>query len=283
LRSALKESAGAAEPYQSPAGLLRSARPAPAFWLWPNLLSLDAPLVAVLWQLLFARCFRIPAGPAASVLLVVSVWLIYSADRMLDAWRGAAATPRHEFYRRHWRAVLPVWGGVFGLAACLSWLALSPALLDRGLWLLAGVALYFTAVHAAPKRIASWWKEAVVGVFFALGATAAAWSDLRNTADLLAVLLFSCLCWINCAAIEQWEGAPRKFRIGIAAACVGFAAILFLPGRRPVLCVAELASALAFVALDSRAFRMRPDLLRVLADAALLSPIFLLPLAGMRS
>jgi hypothetical protein len=35
--------------------------------------------------------------------------------------------------------------------------------------------------------------------------------------------------------------------------------------------------------LDSRAFRMPPDLLRVLADAALLSPIFLLPVAGMRS
>jgi hypothetical protein len=61
------------------------------------------------------------------------------------------------------------------------------------------------------------------------------------------------------------------------------AAVLFLHQRRPVLCGAELASALAFVLLDSRAFRMPPDLLRVLADAALLSPIFLLPVAGMRS
>jgi hypothetical protein len=122
-----------------------------------------------------------------------------------------------------------------------------------------------------------------VAIFFALGASTAAWSDIRNSADLLAVLLFSCLCWINCAAIEQWEGGPCRFRIGIAAACVGLAAVLFLHQRRPVLCGAELASALAFVLLDSRAFRMPPDLLRVLADAALLSPIFLLPVAGTRS
>jgi hypothetical protein len=265
------------------AGSLRRAGSGTAFWLWPNLLSLDAPLVAVLWQLLFARCFRVSAGPAAAALLVASVWLIYSADRMLDAWRGAAERPRHEFYRRHWRTVLPVWGGVFGMAACLSWFSLPPGLFDRGLWLLAGVALYFTVVHVAPKRNASGWKEAVVAIFFALGASAAAWSDIRNAADLLAVLLFSCLCWINCAAIEQWEGGPRRFRIGIAAACVALTAVLFLPQRRPVLCGAELASALAFVLLDLRAFRMPPDLLRVLADAALLSPIFLLPIAAMRS
>jgi len=236
--------------------------------------------VALLWQLLFARCFRVPTGPAASLLLVLSVWLIYSADRMLDAWRGAAPAPRHEFYRRHWRAVLPVWGGLLGLAACLSWFLLPPQLLDRGLWLLAGVALYFIAVHSAPIPSAGSWKEPVVGVFFALGATLAAWSGLRGAADLLSVLLFSCLCWINCAAIEQWEGSPRKFRVGFAAACVGLAAVLLLPLRRPLLCGAELASALAFVFLDSRAFRIRPDLLRVLADAALLSPLFLLPLAA---
>ena len=79
------------------------------------------------------------------------------------------------------------------------------------------------------------------------------------------------------------EGDRDELRIGIAAACVALAAVLFLPQRRPVLCGAELASALAFVLLDLRAFRMPPDLLHVLADAALLSPIFLLPIEAMRS
>jgi len=68
--------------------------------LWPNLLSLDAPLVAALWQILFVRCFRAPEDPLPAALLVSAVWLIYSADRMLDAWRGTGGRPRHEFYRR---------------------------------------------------------------------------------------------------------------------------------------------------------------------------------------
>ncbi len=62
---------------------------APArFWLWPNLLSLDAPVVAVLWQILFARCFQVPVDALAALLLLLTVWLIYAADRTLDAWRG---------------------------------------------------------------------------------------------------------------------------------------------------------------------------------------------------
>ena len=85
----------------------------PRIWLWPNLLSLDAPLVALLWQILFIRCFH-AANPASSsiltsALLVSVVWLIYAADRALDAWRGSGLRPRHEFYRRHWRALLPIW------------------------------------------------------------------------------------------------------------------------------------------------------------------------------
>ena len=62
-------------------------------WLWPNLLSLDAPIVALLWQILFARCFHARVETLPSVLLVLAVWLIYAADRTLDSWTriGAAA------------------------------------------------------------------------------------------------------------------------------------------------------------------------------------------------
>ena len=77
-------------------------------WLWPNLLSLDAPIVALLWQLLFIRCFHGSLGVLPAVLLAIAVWLIYVADRMLDAWRGLTKQPRHEFYRR------------FGVRCCRS-------------------------------------------------------------------------------------------------------------------------------------------------------------------
>ena len=256
-------------------------------WLWPNLLSLDAPLVALLWQTLFIRCFRVPRDGAnqalPSILLVSAVWLIYTADRALDAWRGACSRPRHEFYRRHWRGVLPVWALVLATTAWLAWTQLPNPVFQRGAWLACAVAVYFAAVHGLRHR---WPKEAAVAVIFALGASLAAWTRLETRADALTVILFSCLCWLNCTGIEQWEnpaaGAPHRFPVGLLAGCVGLAAILILFHDRPVLASAEAASAAALFLLDRGRLNLSSDAVRVLADAALLSPILFLPLAGMR-
>ena len=109
------------------------ARPT-RFWLWPNLLSLDAPVVAVLWQILFARCFQAPIDAPAALLLLLTVWLIYTADRTLDAWNGACHSPRHEFYRRRWRGLLPAWLAVFGLACWLAAEHLAPRGMARLLY-----------------------------------------------------------------------------------------------------------------------------------------------------
>jgi hypothetical protein len=252
-------------------------------WQWPNLLSLDAPVVAVLWQVLFIRCFHASGSVLPAALLVSAVWLIYAADRALDAWRGAGSRPRHEFYRRYWRVVLPVWVGVLAAAAWLAWSLLSPFLLERGLFLLGAVVLYFVAVHFSPVWMRERWpKEAAVAVLFALGASLAAWTRVQTVFDVLTVLLFSLLCWINCVAIEQTESGFGRWPVGALAAGVGLAAIVFLLQDRPILGSAEAASAIAFVVLDRSRPRLSPDALRVLADAALLSPIFFLPLAGAR-
>lgn len=248
-------------------------------WLWPNLLSLDAPLVALLWQILFMRCFHAHGQALPSVLLVFVVWLIYAADRALDAWRGSGLRPRHEFYRRHWRALLPVWIVVLAATAWLAWTSLPRELFERGAWLWAVVVVYFGVVHWARLH---WPKEAAVAVIFGLGASLAAWTRVETSYDVFTVILFACLCWINCAAITEWEGGSGRWPIGILAACVGLAAIVVLHRERPILAGAEAASAVAFVLLDRGRLKLSADALRVLADVALLSPVFFLPLAGSR-
>ena len=72
--------------------------------LWLTVLSLDAPAVAVLWQLLFARSFHARLGASVTILLALVVWLIYVADRVLDALKAPAeyladfaAVPGFEF------------------------------------------------------------------------------------------------------------------------------------------------------------------------------------------
>ncbi len=253
-----------------------AARP----WLWPNLLSIDAPVVALLWQLLFARCFHADVNVMAAVLLVLAVWLIYTADRLLDARRSPWSTrlPRHEFYRRHSSVVTPVWVAVLGVAAWLACTRISAKMFDRGAVLAAAVGFYFVVVHQLHWK---WPKELAVGILFALGASLAAWGKVRSAADAAAIALFSCLCWINCVAIEKWERrSVTEWPVGAAALFVAVAAAMLLSAHRPILSGAEAVSALAFVALDRGCEHFSRDALRVLADVALLSPLVFLPLAS---
>ena len=244
-------------------------------WLWPNLLSLDAPIVAVLWQALFLRCFHATFDRLVAGLLMLSVWLIYAADRWLDVWKRPAANgdrsptsnqtlladhqrdreaailqepARHRFYRRHWRRMLPVWIAAFAMATWLAWTRLPPILFERGIALLAAIGVYFAFVHFAPWR---WWpKEFAVAILFAMGTSLAAWGHVRSPVDVATIVLFCALCWINCAAIERWEQPDRweltgqgEWPVRLAAIAVGLVALIFLYRQRPILSGAETASA----------------------------------------
>jgi hypothetical protein len=262
----------------------------PKVWLWPNLLSLDAPLVAVLWQVLFVRCFHGVLDAVTSILLVTSVWLIYAADRALDAWRGERSSPRHRFYQQHWRVLLPVWTAVLAASAWLALRELPAVLLRRGCVLMIVVVVYFAIVHGLARRApVVWSKEASVGLVFALGASLAAWTNVRTIADGAAIALFFVLCWINCAAIQKWESGDfsraygrrihlRRSAVSWGAVGVAVVAGVLLWMDHPILGGAEMVSACAFVWLDRVRRRLSPDALRVLADVALLSPMVFLPL-----
>ncbi len=246
-------------------------------WLWPNLLSLDAPIVAVLWQILFARCFQVPVDALAALLLLLTVWLIYAADRTLDAWKGDGRAPRHEFYRRRWKALFPLWIAVLGLTGWLAAAHLSTGLFLRGVVLLAAVGLYFALLHRGFLRGQ---KEAAVGVLFALGASLQAWSKVKSPADVATILLFSGLCWMNCIAIQRWEGEGLEWSPSAAAIVLACAAGVLLWAHRPILGGAELASAAAFLLLGRVHRRLSADAVRVLADVTLLSPLLFLPLVA---
>ena len=89
------------------------------WWLWPNVLSLDAPAVAVVWQLLFARALRVNLLPVTVALLASGAWCTYVLDRLLDAHApGAASQPgwRHAFYFRHQR----IFWALVTLVGCVS-------------------------------------------------------------------------------------------------------------------------------------------------------------------
>ena len=267
-------------------------------WLWWNILSLDAPAVALAWALLFARVGKVHVPAATIGVLVLAVWLIYLADRLLD---GLTTTDknilreRHRFCARHRVGVCAA--AAFG-AALSSWLAyrgLNAADVKAGLLLVGLVAAYMLCVHLGGPVVSRIFpKEAAVAVLFAAGTALPVWSQSKaiSWSGLALWALFAVICTLNCVAIESWEnqvlerGSARpshaisqitrrvSSRVGTFAAlvvAVSLPVFFSFPTEHPA--IAALAGVAVLILLLNR-FRKRlsGNALRVLADAALLAP-----------
>jgi hypothetical protein len=261
--------------------------------LW-HLLSLDAPTVAALWVWLIARSCHITLPLASPFAMALAVWILYAADRLLDAARPGAAADleaRHLFHHRHRRAFL---AGIVLAAAVLGVLL---HLLDAAavrLYLVEGalLVLWFVVLHATPSghRLP---KEIVVGLFFSAAVfipTVAREPALRATL-LPAAILFAALCSLNCLFIYAWEHeglaassahATTRFALArlpaLAIAVIAATALaLFEPAAaKPTAAACALAAALLLVLHRNRR-RLCRNHLRAAADLALLTPVLLLP------
>ena len=260
-------------------------------WLWANLLSIDAPIVAVLWQQLFIRTLHVPATKASAITLAATVWLIYASDRMLDAIKVTGHSARHRFYRQHWRTVIPALLAALLLSAWSAFTGIRKPVLHNGIAMLVIVILYFAAVHIAPQFTQRWWpKELVVAIIFSAGSCIQVWTFAPHPAWVwtMPLVLFGILCWVNCAAIAYWEAGvshPSTQWIGthlslasaaIAAIAILLAGLNYFPPIRP-LYLSEGVSAIGFLLLARLSSNISHDGLRVAADAVLCSPLLFLP------
>jgi hypothetical protein len=250
--------------------------PRVAIWLLPHALGLDAPLVALAWQALLAVHTHVPVRFAARAVLALTVWLIYVADRLLDV-DGEGSAPQtapHRFVRRRHRAAV---GLLLVIAAADLWLAafaLRTAVLRNGLVLSVGVAGYLAMVHA-PGRRPSIPKALPVAVLFTAGTFVAAWTGATDPVELLwaPAISFFLLCLANLVLIDGWEGAAvgRGYPV-----CASVLAVACLYGSGHAWYRAIGLSAAALLTLFFAGPRLSRDLRRVLADVALLAPLFFL-------
>lgn len=244
-----------------------------AWWLWPNVLSLDAPAVAVVWLWAFAEGFGVAVEPAGYAVLFLTVWLIYAGDRLIDVFRdddAAEATTRHHFTKAHFLpfAALAALAGFATVAMAFCWL---PAeVLHAGMAVAFGVGVYFGSFVLAGRHPG---KEFACGVLFAAGVAAPLLPALRfEPAFLGAAAVFGFFCALNCRLISAREDGSRW----------PSAAVLLLPcvlclwpavsaDGAPVFAGLVLAAAGLFW-LRLRRATLPAEAFRVLADAVLLAP-----------
>jgi hypothetical protein len=176
-------------------------------WLWPNLLGLDAPIVAVTWQGFLASCYSLPLRPAARTVLGLTVWAIYLADRILDVRKPAERreAARHRFARAHPKFMATLLGIVFAGDAVCALDFLRPAVLVNGLVPLGGVVAYLVLFHGPVSGIRLP-KELSAAVLFTCGTFLAGWTNARTPSRLVVpAVAFCLLCLANLVAIEMWE------------------------------------------------------------------------------
>jgi hypothetical protein len=290
-----KPSASSFSPFRSLSALLRG---------W-HLLSLDAPTVAVTWCAAFLNVVGVPlsrpAGHWPVTFLCLATWLCYVGDRTQDArapHTGSELRARHHFYGRWWRtqrSSLVTLVSVAALAcAATGVLGLSLPLFFDYVALTLASLLYFAWVHSGRERGARVMaKEALVALIFALGCILPAWSTASTTlrSQLApAGVLFALLCWLNCVAIERWEGlgivsvrahpstrwAARHLSallIGSALAAATLAFFRHAVGRPTALAPYLAGAFLLLAALERFRLRLSVDFLRIFADVALLTPL----------
>jgi hypothetical protein len=268
--------------------------PAREPWLLPQRLSLETPLIAMVWQLLFAHEFQIWVSSTTLAVATLCVWMIYVSDHLLDARRGLLYSSRHRFVAQHARAFVAVLALAF-LAAFVLSVFLPRPIFTAGVGLSVAVALYlFTIHHGGPvKRIFP--KEAMVAMLFAAGSTIVVWTDpQRLPAAVTALIGFAGLCLANCVAVDtfEWQSvverphAPHRVVRWLGrhfdAMCVllTFATAVLLRGH--LWLVLAIASSAIMMMLVSRIrARFSAESVRLLTDLSLLIPPFAL-LVGRR-
>jgi len=268
-------------------------------WLWPNLLGLDAPAVAVSWQWLFARSFGIELPPVIHIVLALSAWCIYLADRLLDVFRTQAsdlATERHRFTRKYCGRLIIV----LVLAALVNVILIIRVvplnLIITGCATAALLGIYYLIRLGFTGKIGSLIpREFLCGMLFALGSAigphAFAPDGLHEFQFFLPVTFFGFVCSASCILISIWE---RDADLASSDSSFATSRAYLIPHVSTALsCLVVSSAALAFfsswqlfaaTALAALALRItlhfeknlsRP-MRRALADALLLTPLIFL-------
>jgi hypothetical protein len=241
-------------------------------WLWLNLLSLDAPLVAVVWQDFLARSYPSALRPAGRLMLGLTVWAIYLADRILDVRSPPSRqeTLPHQFCRQHHRLAGVMLAVILLADLLIGTMWLRHAVFANGMVVSVGVFAYLGLFPV--RQIAPAFKPMAAAMLFTTGVFLVAWTGKANSEWMFGwpAAAFFAVCLANLHLINRWElGLPPArivmWIVPVILICV------FIGASRWYTAIALSAAGLAALAVFGN--KLSQASRRVLADAVLLTPL----------
>ncbi len=270
-------------------------------WLWPNLLSLDAPIVALAWFFMFEKTWRMYVPWNAALALGLAVWGLYVLDRIIDLKMlpegDSRLGLRHAFHRRR----LP-WAGWLAFAALVSSAGLAgftmpSEIIHYGKIVLVMVAAFFVLTLFSMQELEiPVFRNIIAGITFGYGTAMAVhvyvflYEPTQSPLVLLItpeMIVFAFLCVLNISAIHFWESSRRTadperkaendLSLTLPLTVLGAACLVFAfrdpnSTTRPFFYAVLISTALLYV-LNRQREKFSLDALRVLADVAMIAPL----------
>lgn len=176
-----------------------------------NSISLDAPLVAVIWLKCFSSIYSISVEVHHYLILFSVTWLAYSGDRLLDSIRFPAVdckSPRHQFATDHFKTLISIWITVAVISSLYLFIILNISEIVWGLFFLGLLLVYFLGCYLFPDLLrGAVPRELVVGLFFSLAVHFFILFQLGHWGlySFWTFLCFLSLCSLNCLSISYCE------------------------------------------------------------------------------
>lgn len=236
------------------------------WWLYLNLLGLDAPLIAVIWLFLFAQTWRVDYHPwEAYAALGLAVWTIRIAMKLIQGTIAADESSMAMAHRKTLKA-MAILTGVTALVLTVMNFPLSVYfyLLVGGVLMIMHFAL--TLFSGKEGKEIGYVRHAMGGAAFAFGTALTAHVYLpslgiREMIFSREFICFGVLCFLCSSATELWERSGKPVADGEAGSMdeIALSLPLTLLG----------ATALVF-AVQNDSMTTRPFYYAILTGAALL-------------
>lgn len=180
-----------------------------------NLLSLDVAIGAMVTALFFSRQLVAPVRAYGIIALGLTVWVIYTADRLMDVRHLSepASSERHRFHQQHRQ---PLWIAIIAavLIVCVLLIFIRQSVLTGGLILTPIITIYLLLQKRMPI------KELTVAILYTLGVLLPAWPEswhlIAPATGLIGQLFLIALANLILFAWFEWEVDSKMGQASLA-------------------------------------------------------------------